>query len=248
MTSRPVIFISAVSRELRSARDLVAKTLLALGYEPKWQDIAATDAGDLRGVLRKWVDGSDAVLQLVGHCYGFAPQTADPQFGPCSYTQYEALYARQQRKPVYYLFTDDAHPTDGCGCEPKTLHDLQAQYRQTVKAYGELYHTTSSLTQTELLVRRMEDKLAQLRKRGSRWAAAILILVILCAGGVVWLMKRGGDTQQAVSRVEKTVDALTLAANEAIQRNAADIATSAGKDDAVRRTLLFVELEKKGLA
>lgn len=168
MISRPIIFISAVSRELRSARDLVAKTLLALGYEPKWQDIAATDAGDLRAVLRKWVDGSDAVLQLVGHCYGFAPQTADPQFGPCSYTQYEALYARQQRKPVYYIFTDDAHPTDGCGCAPKTLHDLQTQYRQSIKSYGDLRYTTSSLTETELLVRRLKDDLAALH---AEWEA-----------------------------------------------------------------------------
>src|SRR5207249_1971477 len=47
MNSRPVIFISAVSRELRSTRDVVAKTLLTLGYEPKWQDIAPTETGDL---------------------------------------------------------------------------------------------------------------------------------------------------------------------------------------------------------
>ena len=47
---RPVIFISAVSRELRTARDLVAKTLIALGYEPKWQDIAPAETGDLRAI------------------------------------------------------------------------------------------------------------------------------------------------------------------------------------------------------
>ena len=40
----PVIFISAVSKELHSARDLVAKTLLSTGYEPKWQDIAPAEA------------------------------------------------------------------------------------------------------------------------------------------------------------------------------------------------------------
>ena len=62
MSTRPIIFISAVSQELRSARKLVADTLHALGYEPRWQDIAPTDAGDLLGVLRKWVDQSDAVL------------------------------------------------------------------------------------------------------------------------------------------------------------------------------------------
>lgn len=43
MTPRPLIFISAVSRELRSARQLVANTLTFLGYQPIWQDIFGTD-------------------------------------------------------------------------------------------------------------------------------------------------------------------------------------------------------------
>ena len=34
MTSRPVIFISAVSKELHSARELVFQTLVSLGFEP----------------------------------------------------------------------------------------------------------------------------------------------------------------------------------------------------------------------
>ena len=52
MSTRPVIFVSAVSKELRSARDLVAKTLVAPGHEPKWQDIAATDAGQMGAVCK----------------------------------------------------------------------------------------------------------------------------------------------------------------------------------------------------
>jgi hypothetical protein len=39
MSPRPAIFISAVSSELRSARQLVASTLTFLGYDPEWQDI-----------------------------------------------------------------------------------------------------------------------------------------------------------------------------------------------------------------
>ena len=196
MNAKPVIFISAVSRELCSARDLVAKTLLALGYEPKWQDIAATDAGDLRGVLRKWVDDSDAVLQIVGHCYGFGRQTPDPDFGPCSYTQYEALYARQQGKKVWYIITDDDHPTDGCGCEPTPLRELQEKYRQTVKGYGDLYHCTSSLTQTELLVRRLKDDLGKLRAEGqkqhrslSQRLALVLVLLLALVFGILWVKR-----------------------------------------------------------
>lgn len=215
MNSQPVVFISAVSKELRGARDVVAKTLLALGYEPKWQDIAPTDAGDLRGVLRKWVDQSDAVLQLVGYCYGFGPDEPDPEFGPCSYTQYEALYARQRGKPVFYIFTDSTHPTDGCGCEPKTLHELQDKYRQQIKSYGELYHTTSSLVHTELLVRRLKDDLSHLRMEGRRQQhllhsrlLAALVLIVICALSILWLVL--GHRKDAVD-IKDTKNAATQA-------------------------------------
>jgi hypothetical protein len=51
VTTRPTIFVSAVSKELRGARQLVANTLTFLGYEPVWQDIFGTEEGDLRAML-----------------------------------------------------------------------------------------------------------------------------------------------------------------------------------------------------
>ena len=250
MSTRPVIFISAVSKELRSARDLVAKTLLALGYEPKWQDIAATDAGDLRGVLRKWVDDSDAVLQLVGHCYGFGPKDPDSEFGECSYTQYEALYAKQQGKPVYYIFTDEAHPTDGCGCEPTTLHDLQETYRQKVKATGELYHSTSNFTQTELLVRRLKDDLAQLRKRSHQHALLVLSLLVLAVLGVLWLVYSNQkdtrdfkDTKAATSEIKAQNDKLLQALRDLPQTLSQQPRSDAKDDEATRIARAYAVLE-----
>jgi hypothetical protein len=53
MTPRPGIFVSAVSKELKAARQLVANTLQFLGYEPGWQDIFGTEQGDLRAMLRQ---------------------------------------------------------------------------------------------------------------------------------------------------------------------------------------------------
>jgi hypothetical protein len=123
MTTCPVIFISAVSKELRSARDLVAKTLLSLGYEPKWQDIAPTETGDLCSVLREWVDGSAGVIQLVGHCYGAEPREPDVEFGRVSYTQFEALHARRRGKKVWYLFIDEGFTPEPH--EPEELRELQ---------------------------------------------------------------------------------------------------------------------------
>ena len=109
---KPLIFISSVSRELRTARQLVANTLHALGYEPVWQDIFETSPDDLREMLRKKIDSCSAVLQIVGHAYGAEPTTPDETFGRCSYTQYEALYARSRKKPVYYLIAEDDLPRD----------------------------------------------------------------------------------------------------------------------------------------
>ena len=51
MTHREVIFVSAVSKELKAARQLVANTLQFLGYEPVWQDVFGTEHGDVREML-----------------------------------------------------------------------------------------------------------------------------------------------------------------------------------------------------
>jgi hypothetical protein len=48
MSPRPIIFISAVTKELHNARQLVANTLQFLGYEPEWQDICGTVQVNLR--------------------------------------------------------------------------------------------------------------------------------------------------------------------------------------------------------
>src|SRR5438105_2236886 len=56
MNPRPAIFLSAVSRELKSARQLAANTLTFLGCHPEWQDISGSDQGDLRASLRRRID------------------------------------------------------------------------------------------------------------------------------------------------------------------------------------------------
>ena len=73
VASLPLIFISAVSRELRSSRQLAANTLTFLGYQPIWQDIFGTETGDLRAMLRQQIDQCKGVLQIVGNCYGAEP-------------------------------------------------------------------------------------------------------------------------------------------------------------------------------
>ena len=66
MSLKPVIFLSAVSSELKAARELVAKTLTFLGYEPDWQNICGPEHGDQSAMLRRPIDTSAGVTQAIG--------------------------------------------------------------------------------------------------------------------------------------------------------------------------------------
>ena len=109
---KPRIFVSAVSRELKTARQLVANTLLALGYEPVWQDIFETSSEDIRPMLCRQIDSCFAVIQIVGDAFGMEPPTEDEKFGRVSYTQFEAKYAESIGKKVYYLIAQPDMPRD----------------------------------------------------------------------------------------------------------------------------------------
>src|SRR5450631_4656075 len=198
MSPRPTIFISAVSKELRSARQLVANTLTFLGYEPVWQDIFGTEGGDLRQMLRTQIDQCKGVVQLVGQCYGAEPPAPDPQFGRVSYTQYEALYARQRGKKVWYLFIDETFPVDACEGEPEELRELQAVYRRRLQSDAHLYHPLNSPAALEASVLKLRDDLVRLRRGVKQWAAGMAILLVISVGLGLFLLYSQRETTKRV--------------------------------------------------
>lgn len=242
--SRPIIFISAVSTELRSTRDLVAKTLLAMGYEPKWQDIASTETGDLRAVLRKWVDQSHAVLQIVGHRYGRAPKEKDPTFGPVSYTQYEALYAHTKHKKVWYIILDEHHPTDPADPEPEDLKNLQVAYRIQVKAHQGLYHSSDTALSTENIVLRLRDELARLRRKGKQLASIILLLLGLAIGGIAWNVIRQEKAAGELAELKEQNQALLAVVRELPAALAAAQQASPEADKAAQLDRAYASLDE----
>ena len=188
MVTRPVIFVSAVSKELKSARQLVANTLQFLGYTPVWEDIFGSDQGDLRELLRKKIDVSNGVVQVVGQCYGTELPVIDAHFGRASYTQYEALYARKQGRKVWILLLDDTFAADPHEPESDELRALQVAYRGRIRADLLLYHPLDNKAALEANVLKLRDELVHLRRRGQQWAALILALLVLTALGV-WLAR-----------------------------------------------------------
>jgi hypothetical protein len=225
MTSRPTIFISAVSKELRSARQLVSNTLTFLGYEPIWQDIFGTETGDLRQMLRDKIDQSKGVVQLVGQCYGAEPSSPDPDFGRVSYTQYEALYARKKGTKVWYLFMDEDFPIDPHEPEPEEQRQLQAAYRGVLRADSHLFHPLKTREALEAGVLKLRDDLTELRKGARRWAWGIAALLALVALLVIWLVfgqsKMSTKMDKSQATLEKIADRFeALSSNGGIIQNA----------------------------
>jgi Domain of unknown function (DUF4062) len=181
MIGQPRIFISAVSKELDSARQLVANTLQFLGYDAEWQDVFGADAGDLRAKLRERIKGCQGVVQLVGQCYGEESPVRADQVGRISYTQYEAIIALKQKKKIWYFLLEPEFPTDPHETEPAELRALQATYRENVRRSVDLFHSVTNSDGLKVKVHEMRDELAALRKGQRRWARSIVLLLLVIA-------------------------------------------------------------------
>lgn len=205
MSPRQPVFISAVSRELKSARQLVVNTLTFLGYQPVWQDIFGTEGGDLRGLLRKQIDQCKGVVQLVGQCYGAEPLTADEEFGRISYTQYEALYARKRGKKIWYLFIDEQFPADSCEVEAEDVRELQAAYRRRLQSDTHVFHALTSSDALEASVLKLREDLTRLQRGVKQWAGGMAILLGLVVALVIWLVHGQAVTTTEMTKLREAV-------------------------------------------
>ena len=194
--NKPRIFISTVTRELKTTRGRIADILLRKGYEPEWQDIFGTEHGDLRDMLRRKIDSCQGLIQIVGDAYGAEPALPDgnplpdPQFGRCSYTQFEFLYAKAQGKKTWLPVVtpgclrdteldkldlprdargapDHAHPNPAAYQAER--RQLQRDYQQRPEFTTQLYYTAESDLALDLAVERMDDKLEELREEFRVW-------------------------------------------------------------------------------
>ena len=181
--SRPRIFLSAVSVELRSARQRVARTVRTLGYDPVSQDDFSTGHGELRQWLREQIDGCEGLIQLVGDAYGAEPPDADPEFGRVSYTQFELLHALRKGKKTWVILVGERYardraaeeldlPDSAAGLDPAAAQAWRAERRNLQQTYldrlvreNHLRHTATDDTSLENIVLKLRDDLAVLREK-----------------------------------------------------------------------------------
>ena len=178
--SRPRLFLSAVSEELRTARRDVAATVRTLGFDPVSQDDFPTGYGELRQWLRTQLDSCEGLIQLVGQGYGAEPPEVDPEYGRVSYTQLEFLYARKYDKKTWVIVIgkdfgldkpvnqldlprDNGHPDPtSYQAERRTL---QQDYLARLKRENHLRHTANNKDQLEIIVLKLRDELGELHRR-----------------------------------------------------------------------------------
>jgi len=207
MSLRPRIFVSAVTTEFGQARQLVANILQRLGYEPVFQEIFGTEAGDLRQVLREQIDSCDGLVQLVGRAYGAEPPTVDAEFGRVSYTQFEFLYAQARGKKTWLFLAQDACERDcalaeldlptrspgmaipGLPALPAAAEDyqrerraLQDAYRERLQQSGHLWHPVGDLRGLQLVIGNLRDEYADLRRGFRSWQRTVLRLAAMLLG------------------------------------------------------------------
>jgi tetratricopeptide (TPR) repeat protein len=221
MSPRPAIFISAVSRELKSARQLAANTLTFLGYDPEWQDIFGTEEGDLRAILRRRIDSCKGAVQLVGKCYGAEPPSIDEQFGRVSYTQYEALYASSKGKKVWYLFLDESFPSDPHEEEGEEKEKLQSAYRARLTADVHLYHPLGSREGLEASVLKLRDDLTRLRRGVKRWTALVAVLLVFSVTLSIWLLQgqyNANEQQKQANQQQQQTNQQLQALQEKVEK------------------------------
>ena len=187
--NQPSVFISCVSPEFRQTRSRVAAILTRLGYTPVIQEIFGTEPGDLRQVLRDKIDACEGLIQIVGQGYGAEPPMVDADYGRVSYTQFEFLYAREQKKKTWLLFAGDACtrdtplerldlPNDPAHPDPAGYQAerraLQLTYRDKRRNDGHLYYDATSDADLELKVERLRDELAELGRAFKLWQNKVL--------------------------------------------------------------------------
>ncbi len=245
MRSRPVVFISATSSDLGVARDLAAKLLISLGYDADWQDLNATEGGDLLEILKSKVRACDAVVQLVGRRYGFEPPQKTPPFGRVSYTQFEALYAESIGKKVIYVVLQDDFPSSPAPPEPAEAVQLQERYRSKLQSTGALFHPARSLLELENRILRCRDDLQSLRaameRSRRRWvlfssvALSLLAGIGLGVGGLYLALQRQevrlGDIRESAGRQETSLTSI----DTSVKQQTDDVRNIAGQIEEIRK-------------
>jgi serine/threonine protein kinase/Flp pilus assembly protein TadD len=188
------VFVSATSGDLTPFRKAVAQVLQTLEILPIVQDQFAPDYRSVVEMLREKIGECDAVICLVGRCYGSEPRSREPDQPRRSYTQLEYQTALDLGKPVFVFVATDDCPLVETPPEPDELCGLQLEHLNRITSRDHIwmpFHSLGHLTDQVRVMRFDPGSLA----RGVTARLAVLLIAELVEfeaehaqrGGLAWV-------------------------------------------------------------
>lgn len=140
--SRTTVFISATTSDLHECRRIVSDILLQAGIFPVVQDYFGPDHRTIEKMINDKILAVDAVICLVGHAYGAAPESTGN--AKRSYTQIEYDVAYRYEKPIYCFVATDEYALNNPVNETDSLQIKQEAHRKDILSRPDKYQTFSS--------------------------------------------------------------------------------------------------------
>lgn len=137
---RTAVFISATSSELGVCRKILGDVLLRAGVFPVVQEYFAPDRRSVEDLLLEKILASDAVICLIGRCFGAAPPG-----GSRSYTQMEYDIAIKYGKPCYVFVSSAEFVGESDLAEPEENRRAQEVFRDGILSGSHRYDLFSSI-------------------------------------------------------------------------------------------------------
>ncbi len=202
----PRIFVSATSRDLRTARGLVSEGLRRMECLPIVQDDFPPDYKSVRDMLRTKIATCDAVVHLAGFYYGAEPQPVLPGPDRRSFTQMEYEIAMEMKKPCYVFLCGENFPFDKHDPEPEDKQQLQRDHRGRLLQRDELFYEfatpeelSSRTRELQLSVENLREELAKERGRRRLTLMVAVAAVVIAIGGGVYLLGRQGEQAKVIA-------------------------------------------------
>lgn len=213
----PRIFVSATSRDLRTARGLVAEGLRRMECLPIVQDDFPPDYKSVRDMLRTKILTCNAVVHLAGFYYGAEPQPVIPGPDRRSFTQMEYEIAMELKLPCYVFLCGENFPFDKHDPEPEEKRQLQMEHRARLLQRDELFYEFASpeelANRTRELQLSVENLRKELAKERSRRRVAMGLAagaLVVAVGGGIWM--RGRQKEQEIVNVQQSSEIAALKA------------------------------------
>jgi len=131
-SSIPQIFVSATTDDLGPCRLRVVDAVSRQRCYAASQHHFAPTYKEVHDALREAVSECDAMIHIVGECYGYEPRKRQPDEPRQSYTQMECSIARSVGIPVFVFLCKNNFPYRAHDPEAPEKQQLQQDYRRRI--------------------------------------------------------------------------------------------------------------------